>query len=173
VYQQIVKQVAVERVAGACRGPGPADRSQLDLSLEATPDHDQDQAHRDADDHGDETSIGQEEKILFLNMIIVAAPARAVAMGPRDAERETDSSRTANCGAAGSAPGGRRLALPRRRVLRKLRGSGVIQRTPCAPSEPYRCDLGGLINGRQPVGLCHGWAFVGQRPVELRLKGNR
>jgi hypothetical protein len=61
---------------GRCRGPGSVDRSQLDLSLEATPDHDQDQARRHANDHDNETSVGQEKKILFLDMISIATRAR-------------------------------------------------------------------------------------------------
>jgi len=32
--------------------------------LKQLPNHDQDQAHRPADDHGDGTSIGQNKKIL-------------------------------------------------------------------------------------------------------------
>jgi hypothetical protein len=47
--------------------------------LKQLPNHDQDQAHRHADDHGDETSIGQEEKVLFLDMISVAAVLEIVA----------------------------------------------------------------------------------------------
>ena len=40
--------------------------------LKQLPNHDQDQAHRHADDQGDETSIGQDQKIMSLYMISVA-----------------------------------------------------------------------------------------------------
>jgi pimeloyl-ACP methyl ester carboxylesterase len=57
--------------------------------LKQLPNHDQDQAHRHADDHGDETSIGQEEKVLFLDMISVAAVLEIVAIdGSRSAVRD-------------------------------------------------------------------------------------
>jgi hypothetical protein len=40
--------------------------------LEGAPDHDQHQAHGQPDDHGDETGIGHEYKILFVGMISLA-----------------------------------------------------------------------------------------------------
>jgi voltage-gated potassium channel len=45
--------------AGSERGLAQADRAQ-DLLLEEAADHDQDQAHGEPDDHGDETGIGHE-----------------------------------------------------------------------------------------------------------------
>jgi len=40
--------------------------------LKQLANHDQDQAHRLTDDHGAETSIGQDKKIMFLDMISVS-----------------------------------------------------------------------------------------------------
>jgi hypothetical protein len=46
-----------------------AGRSRLNLPVEEAAEHDQDQAHCHSDDHGDDASVGHQQKILFVDIL--------------------------------------------------------------------------------------------------------